>query len=66
MRVLRLPEVEDKTGLKHTAIYDRIAAGEFPKPIPLTAKARGWIESEVTSWIAARVAARDSALQEAA
>jgi hypothetical protein len=40
MRILRLPRVEDKTGLKHAEIYDRMREGDFPRPIPLGARAR--------------------------
>jgi prophage regulatory protein len=39
----------------------QIAAGNFPKPISLGSMTRGFIESEVDSWIAARMAERDSA-----
>ena len=59
MRVLRLPQVEAKTGLKHTAIYQKICEGSFPRPIPLGTKARGFVESEVDDWIKAQIAKRD-------
>ena len=59
MRVLRLPQVEAKTGLKHTAIYQKIGEGSFPRPIPLGTKARGFVESEVDDWIKAQIAKRD-------
>jgi prophage regulatory protein len=60
MRILRLPQVEAKTGLKHSAIYERIAGGNFPKPIPLGKQARGFLESEVDDWIRAQAAKRDT------
>ena len=59
MRILRLPDVQSKTGLKHSAIYERIAEGTFPKPIPLGAKARGFVESEIDAWIKQRISERD-------
>ena len=62
-RILRLKHVEEKTGLKHSFIYQQIAAGRFPRSIKLGPKARGWLESEIDQYIAARVAERD---QEAA
>ena len=65
MRVLRLPEVEAKTGLKHSEIYKRIAKGVFPRQIPLGTNARGWVESEITDWIAARIAERDQNMEAA-
>ncbi len=61
MRILRLPDVQLKTGLKHTTIYDKIARGEFPKPIPLSAKAKGFVESEIEDWIHQQIAKRDGA-----
>jgi prophage regulatory protein len=60
MRILRLPEVQAKTGLKHSAIYERIAEGRFPRPIPLSGKAKGFVEAEIDDWIRARIAERDA------
>jgi prophage regulatory protein len=60
MRILRLPEVEAKTGLKHTSIYERISAGTFPRPIPLGRQARGFIEAEIDDWIRNQIAKRDA------
>ena len=59
-RIERIEQVEVRTGLKKSAIYARVARGEFPRPIPITDKARGWLASEVSAWIAKRVEARDS------
>ncbi len=63
MNVIKLTAVEQKTALKRTQIYQKIAAGEFPKQIRLGPKAVGWLESEINSWIAARVAERDGAVR---
>lgn len=51
--LLTRAEVERRTGFKRTAIYARIAAGTFPKPLrdPATGSVR-WLESEVATWIA--------------
>jgi prophage regulatory protein len=56
IRFLRLPEVKQITGLKKTAIYERINEGTFPTPINLGGRAVGWIEEEVTKWAEDRVA----------
>ena len=61
LRVLRLPEVKLRTGKSQSAIYAEMVTGTFPKSIPLGPQTRGWLESEINSWIAARVAARDKA-----
>jgi len=58
-RILRFAQVEDLTGLKQSAIYERMNAGTFPRPVALGLKARGWLESEITEWIEQRVAERD-------
>lgn len=49
--ILRLPQVQKKTGLAKSTIYKKISAREFPKPIPLGAKAVGWIEEDINKWI---------------
>jgi prophage regulatory protein len=58
-KFLRRPAVTAKTGLGTASIYEKIARGEFPKPVRLGAKAVAWLEQEVEDWQAARIAARD-------
>ena len=50
-RLIRLPEVEELTGLSRTSVYRKIKAGEFPKSIPLTSRAIGWKYGDVLNWI---------------
>lgn len=38
-RILRLPAVKDRTGLSRSSVYEKIATGDFPKPISLGARA---------------------------
>ena len=57
-RIIRLPHDESLIALRKTAIYDMMKAGDFPRPVVLGPRARGWIEGEVLSWIAARATAR--------
>lgn len=53
---LRLPQVKARTGLSRSTIYARIAQGSFPKPVPLGgARAVGWLESQVESWIQCQI-----------
>jgi prophage regulatory protein len=54
-RILRFPEVRIKVGLCRSHIHNLISKGDFPSPIKLGARASGWIESEVDSWIACRI-----------
>jgi prophage regulatory protein len=58
-RIIRLPAVELKTGLKHSAIYQKMAEGTFPRPVPLGPKAVGWVEAEIDQWIDRAIAERD-------
>ena len=59
---LRRREVQDRTGLSKSTIYEKIKSGEFPKPVRLgdrDARSVGWVSSEVDEWIRGRIAARD-------
>lgn len=53
--ILRRKQVEARTGLARSTIYDRMKAGTFPAPISLGAKAVGWIESEIDAWLNAQI-----------
>jgi prophage regulatory protein len=54
-RLLRLPEVESLVGLRKSAIYAGMKAGDFPPCIKLGPRAAAWPESEIQAWIAARI-----------
>lgn len=60
-RILRRPEVQTRTGLSRSTIYDAMARGEFPKPIKLGLRAVGWSEAEITAWLETRKANRKAA-----
>ena len=51
-RLVRLPEVKERTGLSKTEIYRRMDEGDFPKAIPLGPRAVAWSSDEIDSWIA--------------
>jgi prophage regulatory protein len=55
-RIIRLPQVRDLVGLRKSAIYDKIKAGDFPKPVKL-GRVSGWVESEVQAWINSQIIA---------
>jgi prophage regulatory protein len=57
-RILRLPKVEELTGRKRSAIYEGIAAGTFPAPVPLGPRAVGWLEDEIAEWQEQCIASR--------
>ncbi|MCW2957059.1 MAG: prophage regulatory family protein [Thermoleophilia bacterium] len=51
LRILRFPDVVNKTGLSKSAIYGRIRSSEFPVPVPLGPRAVGFVEHEVEGWL---------------
>ena len=55
LAILRLPQVEQRTGLSRSTLYQYMKDGYFPKPVPLGPRAVGWLESDVSDWIATRV-----------
>lgn len=59
MKILRLKQVMDMTGLARSTIYKLIAEGKFPHQIELTERSCGWVLSEVERWIMARIEARE-------
>lgn len=59
LRLLRLEQVGEITGLRRSMVYQLEAEGGFPRRVKLATRAVGWVESEVRAWIAARIATRD-------
>ncbi len=53
--ILRLPQVQSRTGLSRSTIYAFVSQGRFPKPIALGARSVGWISSSIDSWIESRI-----------
>ena len=52
-RLLRLPEVMARVGLRRSAIYQRMSEGRFPKSRSLGPKCAVWVEAEIDEWIRA-------------
>lgn len=53
-RLLRRPEVENRTGLSRSTIYELVKEGRFPRPVKLGKRAVAWRESDIAAWIEAR------------
>ena len=68
-RLIRLPEVINRTGYGRTSIYRKMKEGSFPRCIKLggpledpnafDSRAIAWIEDEVEQWMATRIKERD-------
>jgi prophage regulatory protein len=58
IRILRLAQVLDVTGLGKTKIYELQSQGSFPMRVQITSHSVGWVEQEVQAWLANRAAIR--------
>lgn len=54
-RLIRLPEVLEKTGLSRSHAYELMRRKQFPAPYPIGERARAWSEKEVDQWITDRI-----------
>ncbi|EQM88687.1 transcriptional regulator [Pseudomonas aeruginosa WC55] len=57
-RILRLEEVEAKSGFKRAHIYNLMRKRQFPQALRLGVRAVGWDSIEIDQWIAERVNSR--------
>ena len=53
-RLLRRPEVEEITGLARATIYQKMALGDFPRPVKIGVRAVAWPQSSIEKWIGER------------
>lgn len=60
LSLIRQPTVIARTGLLRSSLYNGITAGTFPAPVPTGPRTVAWVESEVSSWIEARIAERNA------
>jgi prophage regulatory protein len=56
-RFLRREDVEYITGLATATLYEQMARGDFPRPIRITPRRVAWLESDITEWQKAKIAA---------
>ena len=52
--ILRRHQVQQRTGLSRSTLYQYIKAGTFPAPVQLGPRAVGWLDSDISDWISAR------------
>ncbi|BET97870.1 helix-turn-helix transcriptional regulator [Xenorhabdus taiwanensis] len=54
--LIRLPEVQRRTGYGKAWIYKLIADNKFPKQVKIGTRSVAFIESEIDDWISQRIA----------
>ncbi|MDX8000303.1 AlpA family transcriptional regulator [Xenorhabdus sp. Reich] len=54
--LIRLPEVQRRTGYGKAWIYKLIADGKFPKQVKIGTRSVAFLESEIDCWIDQRIA----------
>jgi prophage regulatory protein len=60
LKILRLPQVCEVTGLCRSMIYQMEADRRFPQRIKISTRAVGWLETEVNAWLIRRIASSRS------
>jgi prophage regulatory protein len=53
--LIRLPEVQRRTGYGKAWLYKLIAQERFPKPVKIGSRAIAFVESEIDDWINLRI-----------
>ena len=61
LRILRIKQVKAQTGLPNSTFYSHISKGLFCRPIRLSERCSGWLESEVTAIMGARISGKSEA-----
>jgi prophage regulatory protein len=53
-KILREPEVKQRTGKSRAQRWRDIRDGRFPAPVELGRNSIGWFEDEIEAWLATR------------
>ena len=60
IRILRIREVMNRTGLSRSTIWRLQSARKFPLSVVLLGERRGWYESEIDEWVKTRPRSRET------
>lgn len=58
-KLIRLPAVQDATGLGRNTIYEAMKRGDFPRPIKIGMRAVAWRISDIEQWVNSRLDVED-------
>jgi prophage regulatory protein len=59
VKLLKLDDVIELSGLSRSSVYSLAQQGKFPKPLKLSKRSSAWVEDELKEWIAERIKARN-------
>ncbi|UUE08739.1 AlpA family transcriptional regulator [Dickeya zeae] len=54
--LIRLPEVQRRTGYSKAWLYRLISQDRFPQPVKIGSRSIAFVESEIDEWINQRIA----------
>ncbi|MDW8469833.1 MAG: AlpA family phage regulatory protein [Burkholderiales bacterium] len=60
IRLIRLPQVLERVGLRRSAWYLMVKQGRAPRPVRLTGRAVAWCDQEIEAWLREKIARRDA------
>ena len=55
LKIYRIKEVCEITGLRPSSVYKQIRLGLFPAGIKLTHRSTGWTSEQLNDWLRAKV-----------
>ncbi|MBL6749441.1 MAG: AlpA family phage regulatory protein [Nevskia sp.] len=55
--LLRRQEVQARTSLSRSQLYQLIKDKRFPAPIQLSVRTVAWVQSEIDAWVTSRIQA---------
>tara|TARA_B100000886_G_scaffold278503_1_gene202524 strand:+ start:671 stop:868 length:198 start_codon:yes stop_codon:yes gene_type:complete len=56
MRLLRIDQVKEQTGLSKASIYKQIRLGNFPSGVKITSRSTAWPSDHIEDWINKQIA----------
>lgn len=55
LKLLRINDVMNLTGLPKSTIYLKVKNKEFPSQLPIGSRSVAWLESEIQEWILSNI-----------
>ena len=53
--LLRRPDVQQRTGLSRSSLYNLIKEGRFPRPVQISDRSVAWVSDDIDVWINTRI-----------